>query len=249
MPDFQIFTEQEIESLKKGGKILRECLELVSAQVQEGISTQELDRMAEEHIRSHEGAVPGFKGYKGYPATLCASVNEQCVHGIPSGRKLSNGDIITVDCGVLLDGLYTDACVTVGVGQISQEAQNLLHITENALKDAVAVVREGASIGDISSTVQKTVENGGFSVVYALTGHGLGRTLHQFPDVPNYGKAGTGPILPAHTLIAIEPIVSMGNGEITEEGDGWTISTRNSELSAHFEHTILVQKDGCTVIA
>jgi len=205
--------------------------------------------MAEEQIRSHKGATPGFKGYRGYPATLCTSVNEQCVHGIPSSRVLKDGDIVTLDCGVLLDGLYTDACVTVGVGQINGEATKLLQVTENALKDAVAVIKAGIHIGDISSTVQKTVESGGFKVVPALTGHGLGRMLHQFPDIPNFGKEGTGPVVPANTVIAVEPIVSAGDGSILEEGDGWTISTRNSELSAHFEHTILVLEEGCEVLA
>jgi methionyl aminopeptidase len=188
-------------------------------------------------------------GYHGYPATLCTSVNEQCVHGLPGDYVLKEGDIVSTDCGVLYKDIFTDACRTFGVGSISKEAQSLLTVTSQALKDAVAVIKAGAKVGDISSAVQHTVEGAGLSVVSALTGHGLGKTLHQFPDVPNYGKKGTGPKLPANTVIAVEPIVCTGGDGIKESDDNWTINTKDGSLSAHFEHTLLILEDGVEIIA
>ncbi len=249
MSSFQIFNQQQIDSLIRGGKVLRECLDLVSSKVEPGISTAQLDAIAEEFILSHEGATPAFKGYHGYPATLCTSVNEECVHGLPGKRVLQEGDIIALDCGVLIDGLYTDACVSVGVGGISEEAANLLKVTEKALEKAVGMIREGVHIGDISAIIQHTVESGGFAVIPVLTGHGLGTTLHQFPNIPNEGEVGAGPVLPANTIIAIEPIVCAGTGDIADSKDGWTLVTSDSSLSAHFEHTLLVQSGGCKIIA
>ena len=249
MPQFQIFTSEQITSLRKGGKILRDCLSLVSTLVKPGIMTKDLDEAAEKFIRDRGGA-SGFKGYQGYPATLCTSVNEECVHGIPGDRVLNEGDIIAIDCGVLLDDLYTDACCTVAVGKISSEARKLLDVTQESLEKALAVTRAGAHVGDISSAVQQTVESEGFTVVRALTGHGLGSTLHQFPDVPNFGKAGRGPIIPAQTIIAIEPIISAGkSSDVSEMGDTWTLVTKDRALSAHFEHTVLVEEEKCSILA
>lgn len=248
MPQCQTFSDQEIESLRKGGKILRGCLDYVESLIKPGVKTMELDQAAEDYIRSN-GGVPGFKGYSGYPATLCTSVNEQCVHGIPGDRELKDGDIIAVDCGVIYEGFNTDACFTAGVGTITDEKQKLMDASQNALLAAVAMVKAGIRVGDISSTVQKSVEGDGFYVVRALTGHGLGTTLHQFPDIPNFGRAGTGPVLPANTLIAIEPIVAAGCGEIRDARDGWTIETKDGSLSTHFEHTILVREGDCEIIA
>ena len=162
---------------------------------------------------------------------------------------LNEGDIVSLDCGVIYEDLYTDACITVPVGKISVEFQKFLTVTEEALNKACAIVRKGTHVGDISALIQKTVEGGGYSCVSALTGHGLGSTLHQFPDIPNVGEAGTGPVLPAHTLIAIEPITAMGEGRIKEENDGWTIATADGSLSVHFEHTVLVTEEGCEIIA
>ena len=248
MGSFQVFTEREIASLRKNGKILRGCLEHTSSQVRPGITTKELDTIAETYIRDHN-AEPGFKGYKGFPHTLCTSVNEQCVHGMPSDYPLAEGDIISVDCGVLLDGLYTDACVTVGVGTITPEAQQLLSVSKKALEHAVDTVQQGVHIGDISATIEHVIRAGGFCPVRSLTGHGLGKTLHQFPDIPNEGIAGTGPVLPANTLIAIEPIVSAGSASIRQADDGWTLSIDDGALSAHFEHTLLTTENGCEIIA
>lgn len=249
MSHFQLFSTEQIASLRRGGKVLADCLRHVASLVRPGMKTLELDRAAEEFIRSHDGAAPAFKGYRGFPGSLCTSVNDECVHGIPGPRILKQGDIIALDCGVLFDGLYTDACLSVAVGKIPSATQQFLDVTKDALDRACATVRPGTRIGDISSTIQGTVEGAGYSCVKALTGHGLGTTLHQFPDVPNTGEAGTGPILPAWTLIAIEPITAIGKGSIKEGGDGWTIATLDGSLSAHFEHTVLVTVDGYEIIA
>lgn len=244
----QIFTEQERNSIRKAGKILRGCLEHTAKHVKPGVTLNELDAIAEAYILER-GGKPGFKGYNGFPKTLCISVDDECVHGIPSDRKLEEGQIVSLDGGVMVDGLHTDACITVPVGEISEDAKRLLQVTEGALDAAVAVIREGARVGDISSAIQKHVEAGGCSCIPALTGHGLGKTLHQFPDVPNVGKAGTGATLPAYTLIAVEPIVALGKGQILQDDDGWTLRTKDGSLSAHFEHTLLITPDGCEVIA
>lgn len=248
MPSIQVFTESEIASFRKGGKILRGCLEMLRPKAVAGVTTAELDALAEAYIREH-GGIPAFKGFHDYPATLCTSVNDECVHGIPNSTPLKDGDIVSLDCGVIFDGLYTDACITVGVGSISREAENLLHVTENALADAVAFLKAGVRVGDVSALIQASVEKGGCRAVRSLTGHGLGKTLHQYPDIPNLGKKGTGPIFPAGTVIALEPIVSVSADEVHGTGDGWTLVTEDGSLAAHFEHTLLITKDGCEVIA
>ena len=249
MSTFQIFTADQIASIRRGGAILRACLELVASRVRAGTTTKALDDAAEEFICSHPGAKPAFKGYRGYPATLCTSVNEQCVHGIPGPRVLRDGDIVSLDSGVIFDGLYTDACITVPVGQVSPDVLNFLDVTQQALDDACAIVRAVIRVGDISSTIQKTVEDAGYNCVHGLTGHGLGNSLHQFPDIPNTGRRGTGPVLPPMTLIAIEPITAMGRGDMLQEDDGWTIRTQDRSISGHFEHTLLVTEQGCEVMA
>lgn len=248
MSQCQIFRPAEIESVRRAGSILRACLEMLAKEVKPGITTVELDKLAEDFIR-HHGGEPAFKGYHNFPATLCVSVNDECVHGIPSMRVLEEGDVVSLDCGVVVDELYTDACITVPVGQVSKDAQRLLTVTKQALDDAVAIIKEGIRVGDISATIQKTVEGGGCTPVRSLTGHGLGRTLHQFPDIPNIGKMHTGAVLPAWTVIAIEPIVSLGSGEVRDGGDGWTLNIADGSWAAHFEHTVLVTPDGCEVLA
>lgn len=249
MSGFQIFTAEEIAAVRHAGKILRECIDFVGTLICPGITTRELDFAAEQFIRKHEGAEPAFMGYHGYPSTLCTSINDECVHGMPGKRILTTGDIIAIDCGVKYKGLNTDACKSFPVGKIAPEAARLLVVTKQALDAGVAAVRAGARVGDISAAVQGVVEGAGFSVISALTGHGLGRTLHQFPDVPNVGERGKGPTLPEHTLIAIEPITATGKDGIVDGGDLWTIKTKDGSLSAHFEHTLLVLRDGCEVIA
>ncbi len=245
---FQIFNEAEIESFRRGGAALRGCLDMLTIEAKEGVTTKELDLMAEEFIHDH-GGIPAFKGYHGFPGTLCTSVNNECVHGIPGNRVLEDGDIVSLDCGVIRDGLYTDACTTVGIGNISKEAKNLLHVTSNALTDAVAFLKAGVHVGDLSALIQASVERGGCRAVKSLTGHGLGHSLHQFPDIPNRGKAGTGPIFPAYTVVAVEPIVSISADDVEGTGDGWTLVTEDGSLAAHFEHTLLILPGGCEVIA
>ena len=244
---FQLFSPAQIASLRKGGRVLSDCLRHVAAFVVPGVTTEELDRRAEMFIRDH-GAIPGFKGYRGYPATLCTSVNDVCVHGIPGKRILQAGDIVALDCGVLYERLYTDACVSVPVGRVSKRTQELLSATEEALRKGIAMVHAGAHVGDISSVIHGVLCAHGFDAVRALTGHGLGDTLHQFPDVPNFGDAGEGPILPVHTIIAVEPISTAGSTDVVQENDGWTIRTKDASLSAHCEHTVLVTEEGCEVL-
>lgn len=247
MSRFQIFSEKEIASLRKGGRILHDCLQHVSALVEPGITTGFLDSMAETFIRDH-GGIPGFKGYQGFPATLCTSVNDVCVHGIPGSQELKPGDIISIDCGVVFDGLNTDACVTVPVGVIPPQARLLMETSKEALDQAIAIVKAGIHVGDISATVERVARARGFAPIRALTGHGLGTTLHQYPDIPNVGTAKTGPVLPAMTLIAIEPIISAGSDAIIEGDDGWAIYAKDHALIAHFEHTLLVLPGGNEVL-
>jgi len=247
MSKFQIFTDAEIASMRKGGKILRGSLDLASSLVRPGITTGELDRKAEEYIRDH-GALPGFKGYQGFPATLCTSVNDVCVHGIPGDRVLKEGDILSIDCGVILDGLYTDACITVAVGKVSPLVLRLKEAAEKALDAALAAVHAGAHVGDISSAVQRTAEGYGFHPVRALTGHGVGKNLHQFPDIPNLGEPRTGPVIPAKTILAIEPILSAGSDAIEEGEDGWAIYVKDHALTSHAENTVLVREENCEIL-
>jgi methionyl aminopeptidase len=227
---------------------LHDCLRHVATFVKPGVTTKELDAIAEEFIVSR-GGKPSFKGYHGFPATLCISINEQCVHGIPGSRTLKEGDIVSLDGGVTFDDLITDSAITVPVGSISPEARNLLDATEAALKKAVSILKAGIHTGDLSAIIQKTVEAAGFRCTPALTGHGVGRGLHLYPDIPNVGKAGSGAKLPAGAVIAVEPIVSAGSDQIVEESDGWTIRTKDRALSAHFEHTLLVTDGGCDIVA
>lgn len=248
MAKFQLFDGRQIASLRTGGKILRDCLAMLREKVTPGVTTKALDDLAESFIRDHDG-IPAFKGYHGFPATLCTSVNEVCVHGIPGSRALLDGDIVSLDCGVIFDGLYTDSCITVGVGSVSSDAQTLMDVTERALENAIAIVRAGIKVGDISGTIQETVEAEGCTPVEALTGHGVGTELHQFPDIPNRGRKRTGPVIPAGTALAIEPIITLGKGRIRQEDDGWTINVADGSLAAHVEHTVLVTEDGCEILA
>jgi len=249
MPTCALYTNREIRLLKEGGKILRGCLDALPAHVHPGVTTAELDRFAEQYIRSHSGAEPAFKGYQDFPATLCTSVNDQCVHGIPGDRILEEGDIISLDCGVLFGGLYTDACITVAVGNVDEQSQNLMRATEEALQRAVAMLKAGVRVGDVSAAIEECAEEYGCSPVESLTGHGVGHHLHDFPDIPNLGSRGTGPVLPAGTVVAIEPILSLGAGRVRQESDGWTLSTIDGSRTAHTEHTLLIREHDCKIIA
>lgn len=246
----QLFSDKQIDSLRTGGSILRDCLKHVAALVKPGVSTLQLDLEAEKFIRAR-GGIPGFKGYHDFPGTLCTSINDEVVHGIPSKKHiLKEGDIVSLDGGVIYDGLNTDACVTVGVGTIDPNVQKFLDEVSATLEAVIAdVVRAGIHVGDISSFIEKRLKAGGYGVVRALTGHGLGDTLHQFPDVPNVGKAGTGPILPVGTMIAIEPIATMGKADVYSSSDHWTILTKDESWACHFEHSVLITEGGCEIIA
>lgn len=246
----QIFTPEEIQSLRKGGAILRDCLKFVSAMVSPGVTTHMLDSAAEAFIRS-KGGKPAFLGYFGFTGTLCTSINDEVVHGIPGEDKvLKEGDIISLDGGVIYDDLYTDACVSVGVGHIAPNVRQFLTQTSDTLENVIIeIVRAGVKVGDISSYIERSLKKHGYSAVRTLTGHGLGTTLHQFPDVPNVGKAGTGPVLPVGTMIAIEPIATMGSPEVYTADDQWTVITKDGSLACHFEHSILLTESGPEVIA
>lgn len=236
-------TPAEIAVMAEASRVVAEALAIVKKAVCPGISTEELDRIAEEAIRSR-GAVPAFKGYRNYPKTLCASVNEQVVHGIPSKRKLKEGDIIGLDLGAIVGGFYGDSAVTVAVGRISGETVKLVQVTEEALYLGIKQAVVGNRLTDISNAVQQHVESAGFSVVTEFVGHGIGRQLHEEPQVPNYGKPGQGPRLQPGMVLAIEPMVNMGRSAVRVLEDRWTAVTVDGSLSAHFEHTIAVQSSG-----
>ena len=236
-------TPEEVEVMAKASRMVAEALQILKKEVRAGISTDELDRIAEDAIRSR-GGVPAFKGYRNYPKTLCASVNDQVVHGIPSGRRLMDGDIIGLDLGAIVGGFYGDSAVTVPVGAVSPEVQRLIRVTEEALLLGIEQAVVGNRLSDISHVVQTHVEAAGFSVVTEFVGHGIGRQLHEEPQVPNYGKPGQGPRLQPGMVLAIEPMVNMGKSPVRILDDRWTAVTQDGSLSAHFEHTIAVQAKG-----
>jgi methionyl aminopeptidase len=230
----------ELERMREAGRLVGEVLTELTAAVRPGVSTAELDEMAEARIRQ-AGATPAFKGYHGYPATICASINDEVIHGIPSGRRvLAEGDIISIDVGAALDGYYGDSAVTLPVGQVSEQATTLLRVTEESLYKAIEQARPGRRISDIGHAVQKHVEAFGFSVVREFVGHGIGVRMHEEPQVPNYGEPGHGPRLTEGMVLAIEPMVNAGKAAVKVLADGWTAVTRDTSLSAHFEHTVAV---------
>jgi len=236
-------TPAEIEVMAEASRVVAEALEIIRKAVHPGISTDELDRIAEEAIRAR-GAIPAFKGYRSYPKTLCASVNEQVVHGIPSKRKLKEGDIIGLDLGAIVGGFYGDSAVTVAVGRIAEKTAQLVQVTEEALYLGIKQAVIGNRLTDISHAVQQHVESAGYSVVTEFVGHGIGRQLHEEPQVPNYGKPGQGPRLQPGMVLAIEPMVNMGESAVRVLEDRWTAVTADGSLSAHFEHTIAIQPSG-----
>src|SRR4030066_2440012 len=232
--------QQEIAKMASAGRIVAEVLEGLKNLVKPGTTTLELDEFTEEFLRK-KGAKPAFKGYRDYPATICASINNQVVHGIPSDKVvLKNGDIISIDIGAVIDGFYGDAAITLPVGDISTEASRLLKITEAALYEGIKMAVAGRRLSDISNAVQSCVEGNGYSVVRDFVGHGIGQSLHEEPQIPNFGRAGEGPRLKTGMTLAIEPMVNMGRCEIQILGDNWTAVTKDGSLSAHFEHTIVV---------
>jgi methionyl aminopeptidase len=237
----------EIEKLRRVNRLVASILAELRAMVAPGVTTQQLDALAEARVRE-AGAQPAFKGYHGYPATVCASINEQVVHGIPSNRGLVEGDIISVDMGAKLDGFFGDCAVTVPVGRVSDDAAELLRVTEEALFHGIESVRPGARVSDIGAAVQRHVEAHGFSVVREFVGHGIGTALHEEPQIANYGPGGRGPRLAEGMVLAIEPMVNAGKAAVKVLSDGWTAVTRDGSLSAHFEHSVVVTRDGCEIL-
>ena len=240
-----IKSPREIETMAAAGRIVAATLALVARHVAPGVSTERLDRLAEDFIRSHPGARPSFKGLYDFPATLCTSINEEIVHGIPSPKRvLSAGDLLSVDVGVWLDGLHADSAATFPVAEVSAEARRLLQVTQEALRAGLAQARAGNHVGDIGHAVQQVAEKAGYSVVRELVGHGIGSSFHEEPQVPNYGKPKRGPRLAAGMTIAIEPMVNVGGPEIRTRDDKWTVVTVDGSLSAHFEHTVAIGQNG-----
>lgn len=237
----------ELGKMRQAGLIVAETLRDLRRMVEPGISTRELDAFAESKIRK-AGAYPTFKGYRGFPGSICASVNEEVVHGIPSSRKLRDGDIIKIDCGATLNNYVGDAAITVPVGQISSEVERLTQITRESLIRAVEKMVPGNRLYDVSYAVQEYVEAHRFAIVREFCGHGIGQSMHEDPQVPNYGRPGTGPTLKPGWVLAIEPMVNLGGHEVKMEPDGWTVKTQDGLPSSHFEHTIAVTEDGPMVL-
>ncbi|MBI3583387.1 MAG: type I methionyl aminopeptidase [Nitrospinae bacterium] len=240
-------SRHEIEKMKISNGIVAGVLEEITKKIRVGVTTIELDRLAESVILK-KGGTPAFKGYRGYPNSLCISINEQVVHGIPSNRRLKEGDLVSIDLGVYHDGYYGDAAVTVGVGEITDEAKRLLDATQKALYIGIEKATAGNHLSDISNAVQMYVEGEGFSVVRAFVGHGIGTSLHEEPQVPNFGEAGKGPLLKSGMVLAIEPMVNAGVNDVEVLEDDWTVVTADGSLSAHFEHTVAITDNGVEIL-
>ncbi|AEG58616.1 type I methionyl aminopeptidase [Desulforamulus ruminis] len=237
-----IKTERELTYMRDAGRLVAETFQEIKGSVKPGVSTRELDAKAEDYILK-KGAKPAFKGYGGFPATLCTSINEEVVHGIPGLRKLENGDIISIDCGAVINGFVGDSALTLPVGEISHEAQELLRVTEESLYAGIAQAVEGNRLSDVSHAVQQCIEGQGMSVVRDYVGHGIGAKMHEDPQIPNYGRPGRGPRLKKGMTLAIEPMVNLGTFEVRTLPDNWTVVTLDGRLSAHFEHTIAITDD------
>jgi methionyl aminopeptidase len=243
-----IKTDEEVELLRESSLLVGKTLAAVAQRIRPGVTTLELDAVAEEFIRDH-GAEPGFKGYGGFPNSLCTSVNEAVVHGIPNDRPLEEGDIVSIDCGVLKNEFYGDSAFTFAVGEIEPEVQQLLDVTKECLRLAIEQAVVGKRIGDIGFACQQHAEKHGYGVVRELVGHGLGRSLHEAPEVPNYGRRGNGPRLMDGMVLAIEPMINLGRKEVLHLDDGWTIVTSDRKFSAHFEHDIVVRPGQADVLS
>ena len=245
----QLKSQREIEIMAQGGKILAETVKLMERSVKPGMTTAELDRIAEDFIRSHPGAKPSFKGLYNFPASICSSINNEIVHGIPSKKRvLSEGDLVSIDVGVQFEGYHTDSATTVPVGHVNEESRLLLDVTRRALDAGVAVAKAGNHLGDIGAAIQSVVEAAGFSVVRDLVGHGIGTGFHEEPQVPNYGKPNRGIRLAPGLTIAIEPMVNVGKPGIRTMPDKWTVVTVDGKRSAHFEHTVAITENGPRVL-
>lgn len=240
-------TDEEIELMRESNQLVGKTLGEIAKWIQPGITTLKLDQIAEQFIRDH-GAVPGFKGYGGFPSSLCISCNDRVVHGFPSEYVLQDGDIISVDCGVVKNGFNGDSAYTFPVGNVQEEVLRLLKTTKESLYLGIAQAIPGNRIGDIGSAIQSYCESKGYSVVRELCGHGIGKKLHEDPEVPNYGKRGTGPLLKSGMCIAIEPMINMGSKNVVMERDGWTVRTKDGKPSAHYEHTIAIRPEKAEIL-
>jgi methionyl aminopeptidase len=240
-------SEQEIEAMARAGRVVADTLALVGESLRPGVTTRELDAIAEEYIRS-EGGAPTFKGYHGFPASICTSPNSMVVHGIPGEYRIEDGDLLSVDVGVTLNDFVADSAYTFAVGHVSDETQRLLDVGQAALEAGIAEARPGNHVGDISAAVQRTVEEAGFSVVKSLVGHGVGRSMHEEPQIPNWGEPGRGPLLASGMTLAIEPMINAGSADVFVADDRWSISTDDGALSAHFEHTVAVTEGGPRIL-
>jgi methionyl aminopeptidase len=237
----------EIEAMARAGRVVAETLRRIGQRLEPGVTTKELDEVAEDYIRS-QGGVPTFKGYRGFPASICASPNSMVVHGIPGSYRLDSGDVLSVDVGVTLNGFVADSAYTFAVGEIDGEARRLLDVCCAALDAGIDEARPGNHVQDISAAVQRTTEEAGFSVVRSLVGHGIGRAMHEEPQVPNFGEPGRGPLLAPGMTLAIEPMINAGGADVWVADDRWSISTDDGSLSAHFEHTVAVTENGPLVL-
>jgi methionyl aminopeptidase len=235
-------SEQEIERMARAGAVVADVLALLGERARPGVTTEELDGIAEDYIRS-QGGFPTFKGYRGYPASICTSPNDMVVHGIPRPYALAEGDILSVDVGVTLDGFVADSAYTFPIGEITPDAEHLLDACRAALAAGIAECRPGNRLSDISHAIQAATEEQGFSVIRSLVGHGVGRAMHEEPQIPNYGPPGRGPVLAAGMTFAIEPMINAGGPEVVVHDDEWSISTADGSLSAHFEHTVAITED------
>lgn len=240
-------TDEEIAILREAGRIVARCHEHLAREIRPGITTRELDEMAEAFIRK-AGAIPTFKGYHGYPAAICTSVNDEVVHGIPGDRALVEGDIVSIDIGATYEGFVGDAARTYAVGRVTRLARRLIGVTERALMAGIERARPGMRLSDIGHAVQRHVESRGFSVVRDYVGHGVGRQMHEEPQIPNFGPPGRGPILSVGMVLAIEPMVNAGGCEVYTAEDGWTVRTKDGSLSAHCEHTVAISRNGPVIL-
>ena len=241
-------TDDEIELMRESNRLVGMTLGEISKYIQPGITTLQLDKIADEFIRDH-GAVPSFLGYGGFPNSICTSVNENVVHGIPNNNPLQNGDVVSIDCGTSKNGFSGDSAYTFCVGEVAEEVKELLRVTRKSLYLGIEQAKEGNRIGDISNTVQSYCEKHGYSVVRELVGHGIGREMHEAPEVPNYGRRGTGSLIKNGMCIAIEPMINMGSKNVVFEKDGWTVRTKDRKPSAHFEHTIAVRNGEADILS
>jgi methionyl aminopeptidase len=240
-------SEPEIELMRRAGQIVATVLEKLKAEVSAGITTLELDAIAVKEV-ARLGGIPSFKGYRGYPASICVSVNEEIVHGIPDGRELNDGDLVSIDFGAIYQGFHGDAALTVGVGKLDSKADELMRTTEDALREGISAALPGVRLGDVSHAIQRCAEAKGFSVIREYTGHGIGREMHEDPQIRNFGTPGQGPLLKKGMTLALEPMVSMGDWQTTVARNRWTVSTLDGSLAAHFEHSIAITDGAARVL-